>query len=331
MAIERELDRNGYVSLFREMIRIRIFEEKVHELYQAAQVVGKAGLGRGQEAVPVGISSVLAPQDLITSTHRAAGHLLSKGLDMFSLMAELCGRRNGCSKAKGGKLHISDLTKGILGSQGIVGSSIPIAVGAALAAKMRRTGQLVVCYFGDGAANQGTFHEALNMAGVWKLPVVFVCENNLYGFSVRVDRCTSVRDIAVRAVGYGFRGEVVNGNDVLAVRNAAYRAREEALSGIGPVLLEFKTYRWDGHMEGDPGTAYRTKEEVEEWKGNCPIKRYKTYLLEQGYCTEEEMVSIENEIIEIVEDIAKRVMACPKPPAEWATTDLFTTGEIGWV
>ena len=257
--------------MYRQMVRLRIFEEQVKEIYMAGLMPGLAHLYIGQEAIAVGVCAALREGDYITSTHRGHGHLLAKGGDPRLMMAEIMGREPGYCHGKGGSMHIADLKLGIIGANGIVGASIPIAVGAALWLKMNNQNKVVVCFFGDGASNQGTFHEGLNLAALWQLPVIFICENNLYGLSVRQDRHQKIKDISVRAIAYDMPGETVDGTEVAAVYEAAGRAVNQARKGGGPTLIECKSYRWLGHHAGDPA-HYRPEGELEYWQTRCPLK-----------------------------------------------------------
>lgn len=318
----RALTKDGYLALLQAMQTIRVFEEQVEELFRRAIMPGRPHSYRGQEACAVGVCSVLEAHDLVLSYHRGDGHMIARGLDLYTILAELLGRRDGYSKGKGGPMHMADPEKGFLGTNTVVGASVPIAAGAALAAQMRKSGQVVVSFSGEGAANQGAWHEALNLAGLWHLPVVFVCENNLYAFSVPQSRSMAIPHIADRAAAYGFPGQVVDGNDVLAVREAAARAVDRARSDQGPTLLELMTYRWDGHYGGDPAD-YRPGEEVEAWKGKDPIPRYRRALLENGWASPEEIDPVVERATALVEDVVRRALESPPPPLEEATTDLF--------
>ncbi len=312
------------LEMYRLMVKIRLFEEKIVEDYAKALVPGLAHLYIGQEAVAVGACMALEADDYITSTHRGHGHCIAKGGDLNLMAAELFGRRTGYCKGKGGSMHIAAFELGILGANGVVGGGIPVSVGAALSSKMLNTGRVTVCFFGDGASNQGSFHESLNMASTWKLPVVFICENNFYGISVAQARCQNIDDISVRAAAYGMPGVTVDGNDVMAVYEAAGKAVERARKGEGPTLLECKTYRWRGHHEGDPnqGTTYRKREEIEEWKQKCPIKSLGEQLLSSGV-KEEELEAIQEEIKKSVEEAAEYAMNSPFPEIEEAQEDVY--------
>ncbi|WP_244269762.1 pyruvate dehydrogenase (acetyl-transferring) E1 component subunit alpha [Caldanaerovirga acetigignens] len=309
--------------MYTKMNKIRKFEERVSELFAQGKILGFVHLYIGEEATAVGVCENLTDKDYITSTHRGHGHLIAKGGDLKFMMAELYGKVTGYCKGKGGSMHIADVQKGILGANGIVGGGLPIACGAGLSAKLRGTDQVTVCFFGDGASNQGTFHEALNIASIWKLPVVFVCENNLYGISMRQDKHQAIADIADRAMAYGFPGVTVDGNDVLAVYEAAREAVKRAREGAGPTLIECKTYRWRGHFEGDP-TVYRPKEEVEEWMERDPIPRLVRYILDNNIATEEELKDIEENIIRELEEAVKFAEESPYPEETSAVEDVYT-------
>jgi len=318
-----EISRDVLLNMYTRMVKIRKFEEKVAELFAQGKVLGFVHLYIGEEATAVGVCENLEDKDYITSTHRGHGHLIAKGGDLKYMMAELYGKETGYCKGKGGSMHIADATKGILGANGIVGGGFPIAAGAALSAKMRGTDQVAVCFFGDGASNQSTFHEALNIASIWKLPVVFVCENNLYGISMRQDKHQAIKDVADRAIGYGIPGVTVDGNDVLAVYEVAKEAINRARSGAGPTLVECKTYRYRGHFEGDP-TIYRSKEEVEEWLAKDPILRLSKHILDNDVATEKELKDIEARIVEEVEEAVRFAEESPYPKEEAAVEDVYT-------
>ena len=318
-----EISRDVLLDMYTRMVKIRKFEEKVAELFAQGKVLGFVHLYIGEEATAVGVCENLEDKDYITSTHRGHGHLIAKGGDLKYMMAELYGKETGYCKGKGGSMHIADATKGILGANGIVGGGFPIAAGAALSAKMRGTDQVAVCFFGDGASNQSTFHEALNIASIWKLPVVFVCENNLYGISMRQDKHQAIKDVADRAIGYGIPGVTVDGNDVLAVYEVAKEAINRARSGAGPTLVECKTYRYRGHFEGDP-TIYRSKEEVEEWLAKNPILRLSKHILDNDVATEKELKDIEARIVEEVEEAVRFAEESPYPKEEAAVEDVYT-------
>ncbi len=320
-----ELSKEMMLEMLKKMLEIRYFEEKVVDQYARGAVPGLAHLYIGEEAVAVGACMNLTKDDYITSTHRGHGHCIAKGGELKPMMAELFGKRTGYCKGKGGSMHIAAFDKGILGAMGIVGSGAPIAVGAALGVKKQKLDRVVLCFFGDGASNQGTTHEAMNFASLHKLPVVFICENNLYGISVAQHRHQAIKDIAVRAAGYNMPGVIVDGMDVLAVYEAVNKAVKRAKSGEGPTLVECKTYRFRGHHEGDPnlGLRYRTKEEMEMWKERCPIKSFKEKLLKEKIAKKKEIDEIEEDVKRRVEEAFEYAMASPFPSPEEIYDDLF--------
>ena len=310
------------IEMYRKMLEIRQFEEKVYELYGQNLVPGTIHLYAGQEAVAVGVCANLRKEDYIVSTHRGHGHCIAKGADLKRVMAEILGKKTGYCRGKGGSMHIADFSIGILGATGVVGAGIPIAVGAGLSIKLRGTDQVVACFFGDGASNQGTFHEGINMAAIWKLPVLFVCENNLYAMGTRQSRAMLIENISERAAAYGIPGVTVDGNDVLAVYEAAKEAVERAKRGEGPTLIECKTYRHKGHSRMDPAT-YRSKEEVEYWLRKDPIPRFRDRLLEMGILTEGEAKKIEEEVLREIEEAVKFALESPYPEPEEALKDVY--------
>jgi pyruvate dehydrogenase E1 component alpha subunit len=310
-------------QMYRKMLEIRLFEEKVFDLYGQNLVPGTIHLYAGEEAVAVGVCSNLSKDDYITSTHRGHGHCIAKGADLKRTMAEILGKKTGYCKGKGGSMHIADFSVGMLGATAVVGAGLPIAVGAALSAKLRKTSQVVACFFGEGASNQGTFHESINIASVWSLPVVFVCENNLYAMGTYQSRIMNIQNIADRAAAYGIPGTIVDGNDVLAVYEAARKAFERARTGLGPTLIECKTYRHKGHSRVDPA-KYRPKEEVEQWLAKDPIKRLRQTMVEDKILTQAEMDSIEKEVAEEVADAVKFALESPYPDGEEALEDVYS-------
>ncbi len=316
------LTKEKLVEMYRKMLEIRFFEEKVFELYAQNLVPGTIHLYAGEEAVAVGVCSNLRKDDYITSTHRGHGHCIAKGAELKRVMAEILGKKTGYCKGKGGSMHIADFSIGMLGATAVVGGGIPIAVGAGLSIKLRDTDQVVACFFGEGASNQGTFHESINMAALWKLPVIFVCENNLYAMGTRQSRAMAIENVADRAIAYGIPGEVVDGNDVLAVYEVAWKAVERARKGEGPTLIECKTYRHKGHSRIDPA-KYRPKEEVEEWLAKDPIKRFKERLLQTNALVEAEIQQIEKEVSAEIEEAVKFAMESPYPTPEEALEDVY--------
>jgi len=308
--------------MYRKMLEIRLFEEKVFELYGQNLVPGTIHLYAGEEAVAVGVCSNLRKEDYITSTHRGHGHCIAKGADLKRTMAEILGKKTGYCKGKGGSMHIADFAIGMLGATAVVGAGLPIAVGAGLSIKLRKTNHVVACFFGDGASNQGTFHESINMASTWKLPVIFVCENNLYAMGTRQSSVMAIENIADRAVAYGIPGVSVDGNDVLAVYEAAQKAVKRARKGEGPTLIECKTYRHKGHSRVDPA-KYRSKREVEEWLSKDPIKRFKERLLQTNSLTEIEIQRIAKEVSTKIEEAVNFAKESPYPASEEALEDIY--------
>ncbi len=280
------MDRNRLIAFYRTMRLIRRFEERVVELVNRDEIPGVTHEYVGQEAVATGVCHALRPDDVITSTHRGHGHILAKGGEPRRMMAELMGKATGYNRGRGGSMHIADLSLGIYGANGIVGAGTPIACGAAFAARLQGNDRVAVAFFGDGGMNQGVVHEALNLAAIWKLPVVFVCENNGYAISAPISQMARVARLADRAAGYGMPGESVDGMDVLAVHAATTRAVQRARSGGGPTLLECVTYRFVGHFTAEKvrGIKYRTDEEIAEWRKRDPLVTYPGWLRQEGIC-----------------------------------------------
>jgi len=318
-----DLSREKLIHMYKTMKRIREFENKAGELFAEGSIPGFVHLYIGEEAVATGVCANLKDSDFITSTHRGHGHIVAKGGDLKYMFAELFGKATGYCKGKGGSMHIADADKGILGANGIVGAGHNIAVGAGLTAKYKGADQVCVCFFGDGSTNQGTFHESLNLASIWKLPVIFVCENNLYGISMHQSRHQAIQDVADRAVAYNIPGVVVDGNDVLAVYETAKEAIERARNGQGPTLIECKTYRHRGHFEGDP-VVYRDEEEVKEWLAKDPIPRLINYMLDNDIVTEEDIKKIDEEVDAEIKEAIKFAEESPYPPLEAAVEDIYT-------
>jgi pyruvate dehydrogenase E1 component alpha subunit len=312
-------------DVLRQMVLVRAFEEKLEELYQRKAMFGSTHSYRGQEAIAVGVCCAIQPGDLIASYHRGTGHLIAKGADLYSLLCECMGRADGYSKGRGGKMHMGDMGFGFLGNTGTVGGTVPTATGAALAAKIRGSAEVVVSFFGDGAANQGVVHEAMNLAGVWKLPVIYVCENNQYAMTVSLEKSVAIKRLSDRAAAYGFEGKTIDGNDVEAVYAATEAAAAKARSGGGATFLECITYRWDGHFGGDPGTGYRSREEIESWKAKCPIKRLKEKLIQEGSLTDQEFERLSAEVYAELDEVAKRAEAAPLPTKEVDLSSIYAT------
>ena len=310
------------MGLLRQMLLSRYFDEKVNDLYAEGKVHGTAHFYVGQEAVAVGAISALKEGDVITSTHRGHGHAIAFGLDVDLMAAELLGQATGYCHGKGGSMHIADVGKGMLGANGIVGGSMGIACGAAWAFKRRGQDHAAVCFFGEGAANEGIFHETLNMAAIWKLPVVFVCENNQYGMSMSVKKATAVENISDRAAAYGMPGLTVSGSDLDEVHEATAAALGRARAGEGPTLLEAITYRYLGHSKSD-ANLYRTREEISTWRKRDPIERFAAVLEEEGVLEKDEWRRLEDEVKERIEEAFEEASLAPDPEPESALEDVY--------
>ncbi len=317
-------------ELYRRMTLVREFELRAIEERRGGLIPGFIHSCVGQEATAVGTCLALSAEDVITSTHRGHGHLIGKGGDPKYMMAELAARSPGYCNGRGGSLHIADFTIGILGANGIVGGGIPMATGAALGFQMRKESRVAVAFFGDGASNEGSFHEAANQAGVWKLPVIFFCENNLYGEGTAIHRCTPIEDLAVRAESYGFPGVIVDGNDVLAVYEAVKAAKEHALRGEGPTFIEAKTYRYRGHYEGDP-QVYRTQEEIQSWKEKDPIDRFRAKLLDSGLLDDGDLEELQGSVILQLDEAVSFAANADKPAVEDALVGVYADTHNGLV
>ena len=318
--VDAELARRLYF----QMVLIRRFEEKAAEMYALGKIGGFLHLYIGQEAVAVGATSALRPDDYAISAYRAHGHCLAKGADHRRVMAELFGRRDGLSKGKGGSMHLFDRSVNFLGGHAIVGAHLPLAAGAAFAIKYQGGDQVVLCYFGDGAVPQGEFHESMNLAALWKLPVIYLCENNRYAMGTPIHRALAQTEIWRVAGTYGIPGEAVDGMDVLAVRGVVGRAVERARAEKMPTLIEARTYRFRGHSMRDPSAAiYRTKEEVNREKQRDPILLFRDRCLREGILAEVELKTLEKEVNELVEDAVAFADASPEPPAEWLFSDIY--------
>ncbi len=306
------------------MMLIRRFEEKAAESYALGKIGGFLHLSIGEEAVAVGASSVLRPDDYVISTYREHGHCLAKGSDPRRAMAELFGRRDGLSKGKGGSMHLFDKSVNFLGGHAIVGAHLPLAAGVAFAIKYQGGDQVIVCYFGDGAVPQGEFHEAMNLSALWKLPVIWLCENNGYAMGTSVERALAQHDIFKFGATYGIPSQPVDGMDVLAIREAVAQAVERARRDRTPSLLEARTYRFRGHSMRDPaGAVYRTKEEVEREKLRDPIGLFRTRALEAGLLTEADVRTLEKDVNDRIDEAVAFADASPEPPLEWLLTDVF--------
>ncbi|HYG77280.1 MAG TPA: thiamine pyrophosphate-dependent dehydrogenase E1 component subunit alpha [Planctomycetota bacterium] len=313
--------------MLRRMYRIRHFEEKVFELVTDNKVSGASHVYSGQEAVAVGACSILRDDDYITSTHRGHGHCIARGGVLKTMLAELAGRATGYCRGKGGSMHIADVSSGNLGATGIVGGNIPVAVGAGLACRFEKRGQAVVCFFGDGAANNGTFHESLNLASIWDLPVVFVCENNHFAMSFPAKQGFKAGNIFSRAQSYGMEGVTCDGMHVLEVREAVGNALQRARDEKGPTLIEAVTYRYRGHSRSD-AQNYRTKEEVEEWKARDPIDLFRIILAEADAVSPEAADAIEEEVAQELEAAVKYALEqSPYPHVSEVLKDVYK----GWI
>ncbi len=316
-----ELKQEKMLKMYREMLKIRLFEQNAIKLFNEGLVRGPMHVYTGEEAIAVGATKNLRDDDYITSTHRGHGHCLAKGGDVKKMYAELLGKATGYSGGKGGSMHIADPDIGILGANGIVGGGFAIATGAGLSAKMQKTDRVVICFFGDGSTNQGVFHESLNMASIWDLPVVYLCENNLYGLTGPARQLVAVKDIADRAKSYDIPGEIIDGNKIEEVYATVKKAVARARAGKGPTLIEAKTYRWEGHFVGDP-CVYRDKEEVEKWKEKCPIK-YLAKRLEDMGVDKEKLTEIEDNTNNEMEEAVQFAKNSPEPEIESIFTDIY--------
>lgn len=317
MAISKAKHKEMYIK----MLHTRLFEEKVAYFFSMGMVHGTTHLYVGEEASAVGACSALEIEDLITSTHRGHGQVIGKGIDLNRMMAELLGKVTGYCKGKGGSMHIADLEVGNLGANGVVGGGHGISVGAALTLKMKKKDNVALCFFGDGAANEGSFHEAINLASVWKLPVIFFCENNLYGMSVPTSKSMNIKNVAERAAAYGIKGQIIDGNNVVEVYEAVKKAKEYVKKN-GPILIESKTYRWLGHSKSD-ANVYRTKEEIASWKEKDPIKWHRNYLEENKIFTEKELDAMEKQAKEDIEKAVEFAESSPFPPLDIILEDVY--------
>jgi len=311
----RQLPVDRLAWMLQRMCEIRHFEEKAEALYVRGLVHGTMHLSIGQEAASVGSIATLRPDDLIMHHHRGHGHTIAKGANLTTMMAEFLGREPGYCRGRGGSMHIADIPGGNLGATGVVGGGIPTSVGVALALQMHRSEQIILSYFGDGASNEGEFHEALNMASTWKLPVVFICDNNQYGMSMHVSRAMNIQNISERAASYGIPGQTVNGNDVLAVYAAVKAAAEHARCGQGPSLVDCLSYRWRGHSKSDRN-LYRTPQEIEDWKLKCPIRHFKQVLVDGAVMTREQVEALDQTAKAAVDRAAEEALTFPEPSPE---------------
>lgn len=310
------------IEMLKKMYEIRYFEAETEQFIIRGQIHGTCHLYVGEEATAVGAIYAAKKDDYITSTHRGHGHCIAKGADLNFMMAELLGKATGYCKGKGGSMHIADVTSGNLGANGIVGGSIDIATGAALTCKMKQNNKIVLCFFGDGAANRGNFHGALNMASIWDLPIIYICENNQYGMSTPVKDAFNIARISDRKCAYNIEGLTIDGNNVVEVFNTISHFSEYARSGKGPVLVECLTYRWKGHSKSD-AQVYRTKEEVKAWMQKDPILRYKKFLIENNIISEKEDKDIEASAVDAIQKAVKFAEESPFPDPATVEEDVY--------
>ncbi|MGB7094475.1 MAG: thiamine pyrophosphate-dependent dehydrogenase E1 component subunit alpha [Anaerolineales bacterium] len=310
-----KFSREQLLKMYQLMITIRRFEDRLYQLFLQGLVPGTLHQYQGQEAVAVGVCTALEPDDIIFSTHRPVGHGIAKGMTLKSIAAEIMGKADGCAGGKGGQMHLTDVSVGMMPSNAIVGANIPIATGAALGFKLRGEERVSVSFFGDGAANIGAFHEGINLAAVKNAPVIFVCENNQYAASTHISLAMKIENIADRAASYGIPGQIVDGMDVIAVREITQQAIERARRGDGPTLIEAKTYRYMGHSRGDPG-QYRSEDEISNWRSLDPVPKFRAYLLDQGI-NGQMLKSVEESVDDAISEALDYALAAPDPhPSE---------------
>jgi pyruvate dehydrogenase E1 component alpha subunit len=317
-----EMSKEKLLWMYERMRLIREFEERLHVDFAAGKIPGFVHLYAGEEAVAVGACANLTDADFLTSTHRGHGHCIAKGVDIKEMMAEIYGKATGSCKGKGGSMHIADVSKGMLGANGIVGGGPPLACGAGLTSKIKGSGQVTVCFFGDGASNQGTTMEGLNLAGIWKLPVVFICENNGYAETTSPQYSVSGQDIAARARGFGMPSVAIDGLDVFSVYEAVREAVARARRGDGPSFIETQTYRYYGHFEGDT-IRYRNKEEEERYRNQDCIQRFRKVVVSQGSLTEAELDAIDAKAKQAIEEAVTFADASPTPQMQEVITDVY--------
>ena len=326
MIDKTKISPNKFIEMYTTMVRIRQFEDRVYLLFLEGEMPGTIHLYQGQEAVAAAVCANLRREDLITSTHRPHGHAIAKGVSLRSLMAELFAKKTGCCEAKGGSMHMGDMDVGMLPAIAIVGGGIPVATGLALASKMMHSGKVAVSFFGDGATSEGAFHEAVNMGAIWNLPVVYVCENNLYGASTHQSKVMKIKNVGERASSYGIPGKVVDGNDVFSVYEVAKEAISRARKGKGPTLLECKTYRRGGHSRSD-ACRYRGKEEEKVWLAKDPIPQARKKLVQLGVLTEKKAKEIEEKVKKEIKDAIEYARRSPSPEPEDTLVNVFVGGE----
>lgn len=314
------------IKLYKTMLTIRKFEERAEKLHEQGKVPGNLHLYIGEEAVAAGVIQALHPDDKITSTHRGHGHMIAKGGNTKAMMAELYGKETGCCKGKGGSMHIADFSIGSLGACGIVGGGIPIATGSALASKLDKDDTVTVCFFGEGASNQGSFHECLNMASLWRLPVIYVIENNMYAITSAIKE-TAVGKLEKRGIPYDIPTQAIDGNNVLEVYEKAIEMVGRAREGNGPSLLVCNTYRFLGHFAGEQALPwawrYRTKDEVSQWRQKCPIKRFREYLIQQNFLDSDVLDTIDLEVAKLIDESVEFAEVSTYTAEEFALTDVF--------
>lgn len=317
-----EFNKELLTTMYYRMNQSRYFEEKVAWLFSRGQVHGTTHLSMGQEGSAIGAGMALEEGDLVSLTHRGHAQAIGFGLDVNRMMAEFLGKTTGYCKGKGGSMHIADLASGNIGANGVVGGGYPLSCGAAMTQKYKKTGKVVLCFAGDGSTNEGNFHESLNLASIWKLPVIFFIENNLYGMSTPIEKHMNIENISDRAAAYGIPGLTIDGNDAVEVYKIVKKARQYAHSGKGPVLVESKTYRYNGHSKSD-AQVYRTKEEVAQWKEKDPIKRFEDYLISQKVVMPEQLQKLQNDAYQSIEDAVEFAKNSPEPLVTAVLEDVY--------
>lgn len=323
--MKEKIDSGKILGMYEKMYLIRKYEEKIYYLFLEGIMPGTIHQSQGQEATAVGMLYDLGKEDYMTSTHRPAGHCLAKGVTVDSMMAEMFAKKTGCCKGKGGAMHTGDISVGAIPAIAIVGGGMPVAVGIGISCKMRKTDNVVVCFFGDGATNEGAFHESMNAAAIWNLPVIFACENNLYGASTNINKVVKIKDLAIRGDAYGMPWEIVDGNDVMKVNEAASRAIERARKGSGPTFMELKTYRRSGHSRND-ACGYRDKKEEREWFERDPLIICKNYIMGKKLSTPDLLEELERKVHDEIEKAVEYAKSSPYPEPEDSLTDVYFEG-----
>lgn len=316
------ISKETLLEIYTRMISTRVFSERVNEFFKKGLMHGTTHLSAGEEASGIASCMALDKGDFTTSNHRGHSHAIGRGIEVNKIMAELFGKATGCSNGKGGSMHIADFDRGHIGSNGVVGGGFAIATGAALTQKMKKTGKIVLCFFGDGASNEGSFHESINMASIWKLPVIFFCENNLYGVSTPTIKSMNIKDIAIRAKSYDIPSYIIDGNDAIEVYNTTKEAADYCRSGKGPIIIESKTYRLLGHSKSDKN-EYRSIEEIDKWKKKDPIKRLRKYLIENDIAEEGEVARIDEKVIQDIDLAVELAKNSPNPSLDTLTEDVY--------